>query len=170
MNAFEWAITFFLLLHAVIWPQTSENIMVQKLRERLRPMSLALGLSHSWHMFCQTDWTHTARLRVEVKDEKGQTIRVIEPQNYKEKKWFAELAMLTVPPPSVLKSMLEFHQRNASSDASRFVLVKTLGRRPETPAAWLEKFGTEPSELRSITVAQLIFNGTSWKFSSASTK
>ncbi len=170
MSAIEWAAAIILLLHAVLWPQTSSNLLVQKLRGRFRRVNTALGLSHSWHMFCQTDWTHTARLKVEVKNEAGQTIRVIEPLNYMEKKWFAELAILKAPPPEVLRSMLEYYRRESNGDAVQFALVKTVGRRPPTPSAWFENFGTESTAVRTFTVAQLVRHGSNWKFTLASHK
>lgn len=165
MNEFEWVFLFILLFHALVWPQsTTKNQLVQSLRLKMQPICLALGLSHSWKMFCQTEWTHTARLTILVKKESGEQTACIEPIGYMEQKWFSELVLMRAIPADLVREMLEYYRKNEFPGANEFVLVRSVGLRPKAPSSWFGKFNRAETSMKSIELAKLFRIGQNWKF------
>jgi len=171
MSEFDWTILLILLFHALVWPQSSsKSHLIQNLRSKMQPLCLALGLSHSWKMFCQTEWTHTARLKILVKNSSGEHSACIEPVGYMEQKWFSELVLMRAIPADLMREMLDYYRRNAFPDATEFVLVRSVGMRPKAPSGWFEKFDPSETEMKSRELAKLIRVGQAWKFQTQTRK
>jgi hypothetical protein len=154
------------MLLALFWPLRTDNLVFILLRRKVSPWIYWIGLSHTWRLFSQTDWTGRRRVQIRFKDKKSAVKRIFEPEGYEWKKWFAEIGLIENLPDEPLKVCLGFMAQKyaMAPEIMRIELTVIHGPRPSVPLRWRDKFDNFAETNEYVWASLTRVPSGSWKF------